>query len=181
MTKGRRSGRLGGIELLAQEIADEAYRSVMETYDRAVGDSPIERLFCASLRAVAGQGHRSIRAIAILKQEDDLRYYQDLAETAGESHRTAYLCPQVQTAGWRVDFVIYFPAYSLDDPCRLRRLLIECDGHDFHERTKEQAARDRARDRLAQYGGDPIFRFTGSEIWNAPYDCADEVLQFMER
>jgi very-short-patch-repair endonuclease len=59
--------------------------------------------------------------------------------------------------------------------------MTRCDGHAFHERTKEQAKRDRSRDRGAQLHGLPIFRFTGSEIWNDPMGCADEVLEFMER
>lgn len=39
--------------------------------------------------------------------------------------------------------------------------VIECDGHEFHERTKRQAARDRSRDRAIQAFGYRIFRFTG--------------------
>lgn len=173
--------RTGGIEKLAQELADETYTSVMEDYDRAVGDSPIERLFCAALRQVAAQGHRSIEAVYLMKPDDDVPYFQEVAESAGELHKTAYLFSQVQLAGWRVDFVIYYPDFVNRDVRTLTRLLIECDGHAYHERTKEQAKRDRSRDRIAQYEGFPIFRFTGSEIWNDPYECADEVLQFMER
>lgn len=46
---------------------------------------------------------------------------------------------------------------------------IECDGHDFHEKTKEQAARDKQRDRDLQSIGWAVARFTGSEIFkNAP-------------
>lgn len=52
------------------------------------------------------------------------------------------------------------------------RLVIECDGHDWHERTKQQAAYDRARDRelLSRF----VFtvRFTGSEIHHSAERCA---------
>lgn len=178
--KPRRTGRLGGIELLAQEIADDAHRSVMESFDLAVGDSPIERLFITALSVVADQRHRSIEAIYILKASDDLAQFQDIAETAGENGSAAFCQSQVKLAGWRVDFVLHYPDIEVSR-WSLKKLLIECDGHDFHERTKEQAKRDRSRDRAAQYEGLPILRFTGSEIWNDPYGVADEVLAFMER
>jgi very-short-patch-repair endonuclease len=56
------------------------------------------------------------------------------------------------------------------------QIFIECDGHDFHERTKEQAARDRQKDRAIQQAGIPIFRFTGSEIYADPIGCASQLL-----
>ena len=33
------------------------------------------------------------------------------------------------------------------------RIVVECDGHDFHEKTKEQAARDKSRERDLRSGG----------------------------
>lgn len=58
---------------------------------------------------------------------------------------------------------------------RWRKLGIECDGHDFHERTKEQAARDKRRDRSSFLSGVPILRFTGSEIYNEPAECMNQI------
>lgn len=59
------------------------------------------------------------------------------------------------------------------------RMVVECDGHDFHERTKEQAAHDKARDRFMTAQGYVVYRFTGSEIHNNAMKCADEVRQFI--
>lgn len=59
------------------------------------------------------------------------------------------------------------------------KVAIEVDGHDFHERTKEQAARDKARDRALQADGWKVLRFTGSEVWNDPHRCALEVRQLV--
>lgn len=56
-----------------------------------------------------------------------------------------------------------------------RRLVVECDGHNFHERTKEQAAKDRARDRWLTSKDYDVFRFTGSELWRNPMACAEQV------
>jgi very-short-patch-repair endonuclease len=55
-------------------------------------------------------------------------------------------------------------------------LIIECDGHDFHEKTKHQAARDKQRDRLLQSIGYKVFRYTGSEIHRDAISCAEEVI-----
>lgn len=55
-----------------------------------------------------------------------------------------------------------------------RAVVVECDGHDFHERTKEQAAHDRQKDRDVQALGHVILRFTGAEIWADPMKCVGE-------
>lgn len=54
-------------------------------------------------------------------------------------------------------------------------LAIECDGHDWHDRTKQQAAYDRARDRFFLSRLLPTIRFTGSEIVHSAPKCAVEV------
>jgi very-short-patch-repair endonuclease len=45
-------------------------------------------------------------------------------------------------------------------------IVVEIDGHEFHERTKEQAKRDRMRDRLMLMDGYMVLRYTGSEIYS---------------
>lgn len=85
---------------------------------------------------------------------------------------------QVKIGNYTADFVIGYRRYPDDD---VSWIAIECDGHDFHERTKEQAAHDRARDRHFQSLGLNVFRFTGSEIWKDPVKCVDEVVRFCQR
>lgn len=60
-----------------------------------------------------------------------------------------------------------------------KRFVIELDGHDFHERTKEQASRDKRRDRAMSLAGWTILRFTGSEVVKGPMDVACDVLDAM--
>lgn len=55
------------------------------------------------------------------------------------------------------------------------KVIVELDGHDFHERTPEQAQADKSRDRLLQAKGWSVLRFTGREILRAPIDCVTEV------
>lgn len=56
---------------------------------------------------------------------------------------------------------------------------IELDGHEFHERTKEQARRDKSRDRFLVSEGWRVLRFTGSEIYNGPDSCAQEIVSII--
>lgn len=59
----------------------------------------------------------------------------------------------------------------------LARVAVELDGHDFHERTKEQAERDRSRDRAFTKEGIRVLRFTGREV----YRDADAVVREVHR
>lgn len=83
--------------------------------------------------------------------------------------------PQKKVEKFVVDYVI-----SVLDEKSGRRyyLAVECDGHDFHERTKEQAKKDRSRDRRLQELGFTVYRFTGSEIHNDPIKCAEAILDW---
>lgn len=81
---------------------------------------------------------------------------------------------QALVGGYRVDFLITWRSAA-----GVQFVVVECDGHEFHERTKEQAARDRSRDRKIQAVGVPVLRFTGSEIWARANGCAKEVVEFL--
>jgi len=74
------------------------------------------------------------------------------------------------------DFLISYPFFG-----RSLCIAVECDGHDYHERTRRQAAYDRSRDRYMQGTGLEVYRFTGSEIVAAPHICAWEVLDAIMR
>jgi very-short-patch-repair endonuclease len=62
-----------------------------------------------------------------------------------------------------------------------KHLIVECDGHDFHDRTKEQASKDRARDRALQSLGYRVYRYTGSDLWRDVCVYAVEVVTALNR
>jgi hypothetical protein len=107
----------------------------------------------------------------------DVRYPQNgmwilqAGEWVGHVHAQS-----VVTAGgsvYRLDFqIIVATGVEMGD---LGNIAVECDGHDFHERTKEQAKRDRKRDRDLQARGFRVLRFTGSEIFRDAMACAATV------
>jgi very-short-patch-repair endonuclease len=100
---------------------------------------------------------------------------ESLRQCARGNPRTV-CAPQVQVGSYRVDF-LFGSQMSDNDPLCL--VAVECDGHEFHEKTKQQAARDKGRDRDLTSNGIKVFRFTGSEIWKNPGACADDVLMFL--
>jgi very-short-patch-repair endonuclease len=86
------------------------------------------------------------------------------------------IIPQLKIGKYRTDFMIFAKHHTGE----AIPVVVECDGHDFHERTKEQAKRDRGKDRAIQVNGYPILRFTGSEIYADAPKCAAEVVRFIE-
>lgn len=68
---------------------------------------------------------------------------------------------QKKIGKYTVDFYLSY----LSDLGELVQFIIECDGHDYHERTKEQAAHDKKRDRYFTENGYIVLRYTGSEIY----------------
>lgn len=92
---------------------------------------------------------------------------------APESQADFLVHPQFEWEGYRMDFCIEMKAAG-------QKVFIECDGHDFHERTPEQAERDRKKDRLAQDRGISILRYTGREIHRSPAHCVSEIIGFLQ-
>lgn len=86
---------------------------------------------------------------------------------------------EVAVAGhnYRLDFAII--SWERGQRDYAHRVAIEVDGHDFHERTKEQAARDRSRDRALTAAGWLVIRFTGSEVWRDPVACVAQVSELL--
>lgn len=60
------------------------------------------------------------------------------------------------------------------------KLIVECDGHDFHEKTKEQVTYDNQRDYNLKMQGYEVIHFSGSEIYNNPMKCALKVIDFID-
>lgn len=76
---------------------------------------------------------------------------------------------------YRVDFLIPVIYKNQENKC----FIVECDGHEFHQKTKEQVEKDNTRMRNLQKAGYEVIRFSGTEIWHRPYKCAKEVLNII--
>lgn len=80
---------------------------------------------------------------------------------------------QVPVDAYRLDFALIAEGGAF--------VVVECDGHDFHERTKEQVARDKARDRAMVANGWTVLRYAGSEIHKDAKRYALEAIKIAER
>lgn len=164
------------------KIEQELHRnaSTMLSYVRASarGDTEIERLFYTALRSFINSGSAK-NTVGMLDARDMAHLEQLMADEA--YHYRLLVLPQAQVAGWRTDFLICAIQDGHAGKSKWRKVIVECDGHDFHERTKEQAAKDRSRDREAQMAGIHILRFTGSELWRDAWGCAEKVCEWAFR
>lgn len=76
---------------------------------------------------------------------------------------------------YRVDFLIPVVFYKKIHKC----FVIECDGYEFHQKTKEQVAKDNKKTRELEKNGYTVIKFSGSEIFNSPELCAFEILKII--
>lgn len=153
-------------------------------------DSPIERLLLLAMFApplvdpgyTIGRRHRALFSPApvgtsahpIMRDLVGMTPRFIFPEGGWRQHGRCYLLAQPETKidGHRRRFDFAIVSIEIDPPIRI---VIECDGHDYHERTKEQAAKDRGTDRALQLLGWTVLRFTGSEIHADASACADDV------
>jgi len=77
------------------------------------------------------------------------------------------------------DFVLYRVSPRPDgEGWDEAELIVELDGHQFHEKTPEQAEHDKRRDRWFTARGHRVVRFTGREVWRDVHACVAEALEF---
>ncbi len=126
-------------------------------------ESPIEQLLLAAL--FVDHDCLEFDVIFMGNCEPTIRFSRD---------ESIYVYQQAKVGEYRADFLIHDCSVpeEIQPP---RWMVVECDGHDYHERTKEQARHDKRRDRFFQSLGFKVLRFTGSELWADPKQCAEEV------
>lgn len=105
------------------------------------------------------------------------------AAMAGEINGDVYCVPQVEVSvgekTYRIDFVVH-PDPTLEYRARLvgiapKKIGVELDGHDFHERTREQVDYRNRRDRDLASDGWLVLHFSGSELNRDPLGCIKAV------
>jgi hypothetical protein len=130
-----------------------------------------------NLARLANECHTPIEFLLAAELENDL----EALNLTGPIYHEIFCQSSIWVNGkkYRVDLLINSLPYQGDEV--LPKLIIECDGHDFHEKTKEQSRSDKQRDRDLQMAGYRILRFTGSEIVKSPRRCATDIIRFMEQ
>lgn len=137
-------------EILYEEI--EEYVWILEGVLQGT-ESPIERMMAITLDRIVNTSYlQKIGDVFDLYNQSKIKINDEIT--------------------YRVDFLLVF---SMQETGFTKKFVVECDGHDYHERTKEQATRDKERDRRLMDAGYYVIRFSGSEIFKDPYKCARQV------
>lgn len=134
-----------------------------------------------------------LMGVGLLTAMRDYGFYGDCGDN-NFAERSSYTTYETTDFAWAVEFgILIFPQmpigkYRADFLVSVRHYeggevigVIECDGHDFHERSKEQARHDKQRDRYFQSLGLIVLRYTGSEIFRDPLMCAAGALGILHQ
>jgi Uncharacterized protein conserved in bacteria len=81
------------------------------------------------------------------------------------------ITPQFKIDKYRVDFLI---TYNED-----KKIIVECDSQQFHDRTEKERRKEKERDRYLIKNGYKTFHFTGSEITQKPFETAAEIVSYL--
>lgn len=127
-------------------------------------ESPIEKMFFIALHGYAELFDLTIFPI-----------HSDFVITERNSG-TIHLCAQKVIGDYRVDFLIS----HIDINDNKIDLIVELDGHAFHDKNKEQRAYEKARDRYFSRNGFKTLHFTGSEVFRDPFKCVLEAFSVLE-
>lgn len=114
-----------------------------------------------------------------IKDTDAEYYFKDILGLSTQH--------EVKVGGrdYRLDFTICWEdppdyavdAYHMECEVPFPKIAIEVDGHDFHERTKEQVAYRDKRDRDLQVDGWIVFHVSGSAFYRNPEKLVRELIE----
>jgi very-short-patch-repair endonuclease len=163
----------------AKDLAEALARSSIDmAFERC--ESPIEKALVPALLLSAIAVDEFLYSSNVIANHLTFRGLEEadyVVSRARNSYGAVIFC-QPEVAGYRGDFAVL--AYS-KEPLLKVSVIVECDGHDFHEKTKEQAERDKRRDREIMAAGYRVMRFTGAEIWRDPFRVAIEVMDLLSK
>ena len=147
---------------LKKNVCDKVYSEIIKnvnTYKHELEyslldcESPIEQLLAINLEKInllgIGNFNPFIDVVAIQPQQEI----------------------EINNRIYRVDFLITVEYKNQG----IKGFVIECDGHEFHQKTKEQVEKDNQRTRDLQMKGLEVIRFSGTEIWHRSLRCAYQV------
>jgi very-short-patch-repair endonuclease len=75
---------------------------------------------------------------------------------------------------YRVDFLLTYESEGIQN-----NIIVELDGHDFHERNKSERSYEKSRDRDLIKSGYKVIHFTGSDVCADPHQVVFEALSML--
>lgn len=154
---------LDKVEILVTPVLVESWsqRIFSEMFGNSV-HSPIEQMFYAAALAIC-------EAQGLPLNPCDEEFNGVVLRARGLT-----LVPQYPVGKYTVDFLLKQENLGPDDI--YGPVVVELDGHAFHDRDKHQRAYEKARDRFLVRSGYRVLHYTGSEVVADPFRVADEAL-----
>lgn len=150
--------KLDECSAIVGKFSDDSFHSNTWSFfiDNEV-NSPIEQILYSALETV--------REINYIDKADPV-------ELRGKTViRGLGIIQQYKIDKYRVDFLVYYESASVD-----KKIIVECDSQQFHERDEKERRYEKERDRFLQIKGYKVFRYTGSEIVKEPFRIAAEII-----
>lgn len=148
-------------------MEEERFRQEMHANCLECGmESPIEDLFWVAVQALCKAQFADINPEPV-----------ELSNGGHVFPAGIYITPQGKVDKYRVDFLMRQSGNGPDEI--LTPVIVELDGHDFHDKDKRQRSYEKARDRDLVRAGYRVVHFTGSDVMKDPFAVAFEVLQML--
>jgi very-short-patch-repair endonuclease len=128
--------------------------------------SPIEHIFFVALHVIAQANYVELNP-------EPIECRDGWARGPG-----IHLYSQFKVSKYKVDFLLENVSVGSVSKT-FAPVIVELDGHDFHDKDKAQRAYEKARDRHLVKNGYRVLHFTGSEVVKDPYKVAHEVLELI--
>lgn len=140
--------------------------SEITLFDFTMNKSPIECLFHVALFIYNAEYARRFGKRYKEPFTDLFQYVSPLPDPE----------PQYEISVEGKKYIADFAFLSEDEKVKV---LVECDGHEFHHKTKKQVEYDNERQLALQTAGYDVIRFSGSQIYKDPLGCAEKAYNFI--
>lgn len=132
--------------------------------------SPIEHMFWVATHVLCESEFQAVNPEPNFMKGPDGKWMDELKDGI-------YIHPQFQVEKYRVDFLL--EQRGIGPLSHLGPVVVELDGHAFHDKDKQQRAYEKARDRFLVKKGYKVLHFTGSEVVADPFKVAYEALDLI--
>ena len=131
----------------------------------------IETKFFETFNEVLGRGF-----VIVQDQELEIKKDGDYYSLTVPSGKMFF---QIECQPSAENFNGYIPDFEISLNGLYGGFVIEIDGHQWHEKTKEQVRADKEKDRAYLKNCYIPIRFSGSEVYHNAKRCVDEVFEIM--
>lgn len=152
--------------MLEERFSQEMYCNCLE----GEMQSPIEQLFWIAANVLCESELHRLNPDPLISRLDDGSFDQVLQDGI-------YISSQHKVDQYRVDFLI--EQVGIGPKEHLGPVVVELDGHAFHDKDKRQRSYEKARDRHLVRRGYRVLHFTGSDVVADPFKVAYEALELV--